>query len=179
MIDKIKNWDERIVIYINQRVKRTYLDYFFTAATYLGSDIFAIGFILAFTILPMSRIDDFARYAAVALIMSSVTVGIMKNKIRRKRPFESIIELKSLKIGVDQFSFPSGHTTAAFCLAVTSALVTEGHIASTVYLVLALIVAISRVYLGVHYPSDVIAGGVIGTFYAILVNILREVLINV
>ena len=173
MIDKIKNWDERIVIYINQKVKRTYLDYFFTAATYMGSDIFAIGFILAFSILPMSRIDAFARYAAIALIMSSVTVGIMKNKIRRKRPFESIIELKSLKIGVDQFSFPSGHTTAAFCLAVTSALVTEGHIASTVYLILALIVAISRVYLGVHYPSDVIAGGVIGSFYAILVNLFR------
>jgi undecaprenyl-diphosphatase len=77
---------------------------------------------------------------------------------------------------VDQFSFPSGHTTAAFSLAVTSALVTQGNIASSVYLILALLVAISRVYLGVHYPSDVIVGGIIGSSYAVLIHIIREVI---
>jgi len=173
MIEKIRNWDERSVIYINQKIKRKYLDYFFVAATYMGSEVFAIGFILAFAFLPASKIDDFALYAATALILSSITVGILKNAIKRKRPFESIIELKSLKVGVDQFSFPSGHTTAAFSLAVTSALVTNGHVASSAYLLLALIVALSRVYLGVHYPSDVIAGGVIGSFFAIAVHIFR------
>ena len=173
MIEKIRNWDERSVIYINQKIKRKYLDYFFVAATYMGSEVFAIGFILAFAFLPTSKIDDFALYAATALILSSITVGILKNAIKRKRPFESIIELKSLQVGVDQFSFPSGHTTAAFSLAVTSALVTNGHVASSAYLLLALIVALSRVYLGVHYPSDVIAGGVIGSFFAIAVHFFR------
>lgn len=173
MIEKIKAWDARVVLYINKNLKRKYLDYFFIGTTYLGSDVFAIGFILAFAFLPVNKINDFALYAAASLILSSVTVGILKNRIRRKRPFEEILELKSLKIGIDQFSFPSGHTTAAFSLAVTSALVTSGHIASTVYLLLAILVAASRVYLGVHYPSDVMAGAFIGSFYALFVNIFR------
>lgn len=171
MLEKIRIWDERIVIYINQNIKRKPLDYFFVAATYMGSEVFAMGFILAFLLLPVGKIDDFALNAAVALVLSSVTVGMLKNAIKRKRPFETIIELKSLKIGVDQFSFPSGHTTAAFSLAVTSALVTNGHVASTAYLLLALLVALSRVYLGVHYPSDVMAGGLIGSFFALAVHL--------
>ncbi len=179
MIGKIKAWDERVILYINQNLKFKGLDYFFIAVTYLGSDVFAIGFILAFAILPVSTVQSFALYAALALILSGLTVGIMKNSIRRKRPFETLIELKSLRIGVDQFSFPSGHTTAAFSLAVTSALVTQGNIASSVYLILALLVAVSRVYLGVHYPSDVIVGGIIGSSYAVLIHLIREVIIVV
>jgi undecaprenyl-diphosphatase len=179
MISKIKAWDERVILYINQNLKHRVLDYFFIAITYLGSDVFATGFVIAFALLPVSTVQSFALYAAVALILSGLTVSIMKNIIRRKRPFETLIELKSLRIGVDQYSFPSGHTTAAFSLAVTSALVTQGNITSALYLFLALLVAISRVYLGVHYPSDVIAGGIIGSSYAILIHIIREVWIIV
>jgi len=174
LIEKIRRLDERIVIYINQNVKRRYLDIFFIATTYLGSDLFAMGFILAFALLPINHINDFALYTAIALMLSSVTVGILKNTIRRKRPFETIIELESLKIGVDQFSFPSGHTSAAFCIAVMSALVTSGHGVSLIYLVLAFLVALSRVYLGVHYPSDVITGAFIGSFFAVTVNLFRS-----
>lgn len=174
MLEKIKRLDERIVIYINQNIKRRYLDIFFIATTYLGSDLFAMGFLLAFAFLPISRINDFSLYTAIALMLSSVTVGILKNTFRRKRPFETIIELESLKIGVDQFSFPSGHTSAAFCIAVMSALVTTGNVVSLIYLALAFLVALSRVYLGVHYPSDVITGAFIGSFFAVMVNIFRS-----
>lgn len=176
MIEKIKAWDERVILYINQNMKHKLLDYFFIAVTYLGSDVFAVGFVLAFAILPGSKVQSFALSAALALVLSGLTVGVMKNTLRRKRPFETIIELDSLRIGIDQYSFPSGHTTAAFCLAVTSALVTQGNIASAAYLLLALLVALSRVYLGVHYPSDVITGGFIGSSYALLIHLIREVL---
>ncbi len=173
MLEKIQKLDEKIVRYVNGNLKHKYLDYFFVAATYLGSDIFAIGFILGFTFLPVKSMEAFALYAAISLMLTSITVAIIKNTVKRKRPFESIIELKSLKIGVDQFSFPSGHTAAAFSLAVTSALVTSGHVASTVYVLLAILVAVSRVYLGVHYLSDVTVGALIGSFYAILVHLIR------
>lgn len=173
MLEKIRKFDEKIVRYVNENLKHKSLDYFFVAATYLGSDVFAIGFILGFTVLPVKSMEAFALYAAITLMLTSITVAIIKNKVKRKRPFENIIELKSLKIGVDQFSFPSGHTAAAFSLAVTSALVTSGHVASSIYMFLAILVAVSRVYLGVHYLTDVTAGALIGSFYAILVHLIR------
>jgi len=176
MIQKIQAWDARVILYINQHFKHKFLDYFFIGVTYLGSEVFALGFILALAILPGSAIDSFALYAAAALVLASLTVGILKNTIKRPRPFVSLYQLKSLKIGIDEYSFPSGHTTAAFCLAVTSALVTRGHMASGVYLFLALLVALSRVYLGVHYPSDVLAGSFIGSFYAVFIHMIREVI---
>ncbi|WP_331000408.1 phosphatase PAP2 family protein [Proteiniclasticum sediminis] len=174
LLETLQQWDENIVIYINKNFKHKLLDYFFIAVTYLGSDVFALGFVLAFSFLPGRNLDDFSISAAIGLILSSLTVGILKNTIRRKRPFQTIIELESLKIGVDQYSFPSGHTSAAFCLAVTTAMVTSGHISSALYMALAFLVAISRVYLGVHYPTDVTAGALIGSFSAALVHILRR-----
>lgn len=173
LLDKIRILDETIAIYVNANLKHRYLDYFFVVATYLGSDIFAIGFILGFTFLPVKNMEAFALYAAISLVLTSVTVAIIKNTVKRKRPFESIIHLQSLKIGIDQYSFPSGHTAAAFSLAVTSALVTSGHVASSIYLILAFIVAASRVYLGVHYLSDVTVGALIGSFFAVLVHLIR------
>ncbi|HSP48281.1 MAG TPA: phosphatase PAP2 family protein [Clostridiaceae bacterium] len=170
MLEKIVRFDNAAVVYIHTRLRSKMMDYFFIGATYLGSDVFAVGVILGLLLLPGSNFTAFAKNSALALVLSSVTVGVLKYFVKRKRPFEVILELESLKIGIDQFSFPSGHTTAAFALAATIAFLTPNPFISTVYVVLAAIVAMSRVYLGVHYPSDVTAGALIGTLYAVLVH---------
>lgn len=170
MLEKIVRFDNAAVIFIHTRLRSKALDYFFIGATYLGSDVFAIGLILGLLLLPGAYFTIFAKNSALALLVSSVTVAILKYYVKRKRPFEVILELESLKIGIDQFSFPSGHTTAAFALAATIAFLTPSAFISTIYVLLAFIVALSRIYLGVHYPSDVTAGAVIGTFCAILVH---------
>ena len=170
MLEKIVRFDNAAVVYIHTRLRSKMMDYFFIGATYLGSDVFAVGVILGLLLLPGSNFTAFAKNFALALVLSSVTVGVLKYFVKRKRPFEVILELESLKIGIDQFSFPSGHTTAAFALAATIAFLTPNPFISTVFVVLAAIVAMSRVYLGVHYPSDVTAGALIGTLYAVLVH---------
>lgn len=170
MLEKIVRFDNNAVIFIHSRLRSKPLDYFFIGATYLGSDVFAIGLILGLLLLPGVHFTVFAKNSALALLLSSVTVAILKYFVKRKRPFEVILELESLKIGIDQFSFPSGHTTAAFTLASTIAYLTPNPFISIVYFLLAFIVAMSRVYLGVHYPSDVTAGAVIGTACAMLVH---------
>ena len=96
----------------------------------------------------------------------------MKRVFRRKRPFVLSKNLKSIRIGIDPYSFPSGHTTAAFALAMSISLLTLSPTIRLVFLVLAFGVGFSRVYLAVHYPSDVLAGAIIGSSFALLVHSL-------
>lgn len=94
---------------------------------------------------------------------------MLKNLIRRVRPYEVISGLTALIEKQHDFSFPSGHTASSFAVAII--LYQElpkkyGCIA----IVLAILIAFSRLYLGVHYPSDVIAGAISGSCIGMLVR---------
>ncbi len=60
----------------------------------------------------------------------------------------------------DKFSFPSGHTMTAF--SVWGALFVGMPVLSQVYLGIAIIIGLSRVFLGLHYPTDVLVGAILG-----------------
>ncbi len=170
MIERIARLDYRIVHFIN-RLRNPFMDYFNVGVTYLGSDVFALGVILALIFLPQDFFRPFAIQGAMTLVISTLVVQVMKRLIRRKRPFEYSDKLRSIRIGVDPFSFPSGHTAAAFGLATSINLIIVSPLIQFIFLFLALLVGFSRVYLAVHYPSDVIAGGIIGSVFAILVHV--------
>ncbi|MGX8728709.1 MAG: phosphatase PAP2 family protein, partial [Lachnospiraceae bacterium] len=89
---------------------------------------------------------------------------IIKPFVMRPRPYVTLEELKPLvKEMKDPHSFPSGHTQAAFALAVSMCLVLRKKIVSILALAFAVLMGFSRLYVGAHYPSDVIAGALIGT----------------
>lgn len=172
MLDLIFKLDFRIVHFINRTMRNPFMDYLNIAMTYLGSDVFALGVILALVFLPQDVFRPFAVQSAVTLVASAIVVQIMKRVFRRKRPFVLSKNLKSIRIGIDPYSFPSGHTTAAFALAMSISLLTLSPTIRLVFLVLAFGVGFSRVYLAVHYPSDVLAGAIIGSSFALLVHSL-------
>jgi undecaprenyl-diphosphatase len=89
---------------------------------------------------------------------------LIKKNVRRPRPFHRLNGVRALIVPPDEFSFPSGHTGAAILLAVvlTAALPV---LAPWVF-VWAALVGLSRVYLGVHYPGDVLAGIALGVISA-------------
>lgn len=91
---------------------------------------------------------------------------ILKNTIRRPRP-NGLIGLNALIHPSDTFSFPSGHTAGAFVFAILilNFFPTFGALA----LMGAVLIGLSRVVLGVHYPSDILAGAVLGSTCATLV----------
>jgi len=90
---------------------------------------------------------------------------ILKNTLKRPRPPEVVENFTSIVQASDQFSFPSGHTMAAFLLAGLSVLVI-GAEAAILYL-WASAVGVSRVILGVHFPTDILAGATLGTAIAV------------
>lgn len=100
----------------------------------------------------------------VGCILYSIERSIyftLKINLKRKRPSAAIPGFQSLVIPSDEFSFPSGHTSGAFLF---TALLVQwfGSVAEPMYL-WAICVGLSRVRLGVHFPSDIVVGAVIGS----------------
>lgn len=91
----------------------------------------------------------------------------LKNSLKRQRPPEVIPSFQSIITASDKFSFPSGHSSAAFLLANITALF-YGLYAWPLYL-WATAVAMSRVLLGVHFPTDILAGIGLGTAIALYI----------
>ena len=103
----------------------------------------------------------FFMLVTILLLVTAATQGL-KALIDRDRPFTTYPYIEKLSSGGDS-SFPSGHTLEAFAVAAAiSLLFSKKKIIIPVY-AWAILVAYSRMALGVHYPTDVLAGIVIGT----------------
>jgi len=105
---------------------------------------------------------QFYKLAIVLILVAIVSQGL-KALIYRERPFITHPFIEKLS-EAGSSSFPSGHTLEAFAIAAAiSLLISKKKIVIPVY-IWAILVAYSRMALGVHYPSDVLAGIIIGTF---------------
>lgn len=93
-------------------------------------------------------------------LLGAGAAQLLKRALNRARPDSAIAGFEALAENPDSFSFPSGHTAAAF--AVTVALAGEPYCAGPAALLLAVGIGLSRVYLGAHYPLDVVVGAALG-----------------
>src|SRR5690606_36314174 len=95
---------------------------------------------------------DVANHAAIALVVTSIVVVIVKRTVRRTRPADEVQVLTP----PDRFSFPSGHTAAAFAVAIT--MFGAIPMVAPALILVAILVGYGRMYLGAHYPIDLLAG---------------------
>lgn len=114
----------------------------------------------------------------VTLAVSSVIAVGLKYAVNRPRPFVTYSDIYRKDAHVGPYSFPSGHTSSAFALATSVSLCfPEWYVVAPAF-VWAGAVGYSRMYLGVHYPTDVLAGALIGSGSAILTHYLNRMLFS-
>ncbi|RUO33612.1 phosphatase PAP2 family protein [Aliidiomarina soli] len=98
---------------------------------------------------------------------------VLKNTLRRQRPYQRL-KICAVIQASDKFSFPSGHTTGAFVFAIIAS-----HFfpqAAPWLITWAVTIGLSRVALGVHYPTDILAGAGLGSGFAYLALITMELI---
>ncbi len=161
--------DKRLFEYINKRIKCKLLDRSMPLITHLGGICFISSTCLFMYLFGQNVARTAATEAFLTLTGSQGIVQIFKNTITRKRPYLILPEVNTFwRKLLKDYSFPSGHTTAGFSLAATLAV----HFPATGFIsyFLASLVGVSRIYTGMHYPSDVLSGAFLGTVFAFLTH---------
>ncbi len=167
LIDKERVIDEAIYNFIFN-FRCNLLDNYFTFITHFGDTIFIVCFVTIFILIQRKKESLFL---AISAIDSSLLTWLLKQLFLRERPSH----LKLIKQG--GYSFPSGHAMISMCVyGYLFYLVLKiknkplKYILIFILSLLIISIGISRIYVGVHYPTDVIAGYLIGLIEVILVT---------
>lgn len=165
--------DGNILLWIQEYFRQDWMTPFWKFVTFLGGAGWFWIALSVFLLIPKQT----RKVGAAALLSlgigALITNVALKNIVARTRPYEVIEGLVLLVVRQSDFSFPSGHSCASFAAAMVyyRMLPRRYGIAA---LVLAGLIAFSRLYVGVHYPSDVIVGILVGILAAWLSCILMK-----
>lgn len=170
-MERIWELDLRLLDSINRGWHSPEADRFFAGLTLLGLD-----YVLVPLLLPLFFLSS-TRRAALVAILSWAAAGLLnllfKDLVARPRPSNLEMTLVASDEQIYTRSFPSGHTVCAFAIAFALALALQGKarwLAGATALTLAAGVGLSRIYRGVHWPSDVAASTLLALAVAWTLN---------
>lgn len=160
-MDFIQNWDISVLLYLQEHLRNDILTFFWCAVTFLGDGGW-FWIVSALILLIPKNTRKTGLCALLALAINAVITNLLlKNLVARTRPYDVEEALILLVKKPRDFSFPSGHTSASFsCAIVYLKLLPKKYGIPAV--ILAALIAFSRLYVAVHYPTDVLAGIVVG-----------------
>jgi undecaprenyl-diphosphatase len=126
-----------------------------------------VGYFVAGLIHDDKALKQKAAYTAASILLNTASTTLLKNVVKRERPYNTYTGIFPDKIESD-YAFPSGHTSSAFATATSLAITTKKWYVAVPAFAWSASVGYSRIYLGQHYPSDVIMGAIVGTSSAII-----------
>lgn len=170
-MDAIYSFDYSILNYLNEHFHNAFFDGFFSIITHLA-DAGWFWIALAALLLCFKKTRKTGCVMGAALLMGVIFGnGILKPLIHRVRPYDNaawspaVTRATLLISPPSDYSFPSGHTLASFEGAFGIFLCNKKWSAPA--LVLAVLIAFSRLYFYIHYPTDVIGGMILGIGFAV------------
>ncbi len=156
----LNGWELTILQWIQENGRTPFLDKVLPVITSLADDGIC-WIVLAVVLLCIPRTRRAGLSMGLALLLGLLVGNILlKNIVGRIRPYDVDPSVLLLIERLSDFSFPSGHTLASVGASV--ALTVRHRWAGIAALVLSAVIAFSRLYLFVHYPTDVLAGAVLG-----------------
>ena len=168
MPELIQGFDEQALVWIAQHVRNGLLDPLMMFYTKLGdAGLLFIVLGLALLLFRPTRRAGFS--ALCAMVIGLVVVNLtIKPLMARERPWLVLEGFVNLVEEHDPNSFPSGHTNAAFAFALALCMAAPKRWMKITAVCMAAVMGLSRLYVGVHFPSDVLVGAVIGSLCGLL-----------
>ncbi|MCL2545707.1 MAG: phosphatase PAP2 family protein [Oscillospiraceae bacterium] len=171
MLTAIDSFDKSIIRWVDSISFPPVIDSLFQLVSRIAYEV-AIWLVFAAIVFVFTRNKIPAIAMVCSLIIAFVLVqDVIKPLIERPRPYNVIENLNLLVATRDTSSFPSGHTTGAVAAAVTFFRLSKSNLRYGL-IVFAWLVAVSRVYLKMHYVTDVLAGIALGFGIGLLVSLL-------
>lgn len=169
MIQSLLNLDGQALLWIQEYLRHSAITPVVVFITEIGN-AGAVWIIISLVLLAMKRTRRIGLIALCSLLGAFIINNvILKNVVGRIRPYDAVNGLNLIIERQIDSSFPSGHTGSSFACAVVLFLELPKKYGVPA-LILAFLIGLSRLYVGVHYPTDVLAGAVFGTIIAILVR---------
>ena len=148
-----------------QSIANPFFDFLFQLITICGEQIVLISII---SIIYWALYKKFGEYIAYSVLTSVLLNNAIKDIFKMKRPIgeEGIRTLREQT--ATGYSFPSGHTQSASSFYGSMAIYLKNRVMYIIATVMIILIGFSRLYLGVHYPKDVIVGGILGVLTSLI-----------
>lgn len=159
-VDHFHHVDSYLCITFNRASHNFVIRNFFKCISRLGDGIFWYSLMILLLVIDQSRALIPVMHMTAGGLTGTIIYKWLKVRTLRPRPFNVYQQISLRSIPLDQFSFPSGHTLHA----VIFTLITIHYypMLSVALIPLTILIGLSRPILGLHYPSDVLVGGLIG-----------------